>query len=223
MADAATRIQDRANKDRAFWNANYRPIAIQTAAEIAALPHYALRYATEAPLASNLVRGQYGVARAAEQRDTKCLPEACNAQQIANMDEAQAEAYAIQSIIRAEETRQDSRNASRLVKQLEAIKTGRGMEASGVALMAAAGKELEVVAQQQAGAYAAVGQTMGVLVREAAAPFMTTQQRVQSTQHVPVNYTVPVTTPGVVVNAVLSGTAQGTPLDAIAPEDIKGS
>jgi hypothetical protein len=223
MADAATRIQDRANKDRAFWNANYRPIAIQTAAEIAALPHYVLRYATEAPLASNLVRGQYGVARAAEQRDTKCLPEVCNAQQIANMDEVQAEGYAVQSILRAEESRQDARNASRLVKQLEAIKTGRGMEASGISLMAAAGKELDVVAQQQAGAYAAVGQTMGALVREAAAPYLITQRRVQATQHVPVNYNTPVTDRGVVVNAILPSNVQGTPLDAIAPEDIQGS
>jgi hypothetical protein len=195
MTEAAIRIQNRASKDRKFWNENYRPIAINTASEIANLPAYVPRYQTEISTARDIMRSQFGIARISEERLAKCIPDSCNSHQIYAMSMAKAEGFTAQSVMRAEETRQDVRNASRLVKQLEITKVGRGIEASSQSLMAASGKEMEFVARQQGQAYALVGDTIGRLANRAFGEPVS-QVRVQQAPSIPVSvYTPPVVQP----------------------------
>jgi hypothetical protein len=186
MADAATRIQERANKDRKFWNDNYRPVAISTANEIGSIPSYVPRYQTEVSLARDIMKLQFGIARASEERLAGCLPDACNSRQIYSMAMAKAEGFTAQSVMRAEETRQDARNAGRVVKQLEIAKVGRGIEANGQSLMAESGKEMEFVARQQAQAYSLVGNTIGRLANRSFND-PTAQVKTQQVSNIPVD------------------------------------
>jgi hypothetical protein len=186
MADPGLRIQDRADADRAFWRENYRPCTLATVQEICSTPRYVPRYSQEISITSSTVRTQLAISADYVKKEQACASVQCCELADETIAEMQARGFAIQSVIRAEETRAESRNADRLLRRLEMIKVGRGFEANGQALMAASARESEVIAKQAETVFALAAQAAGQIASRALSSVRTEapEIRVQSVETV---------------------------------------
>lgn len=183
--DAVIRVQNRANRDREFWNLNYRPVAQAIAGEVRYMPVVQPNYNQQLSRVTQESINQFDRVREAQIGQLNCAPEpylnpyGLAGGPLGELNQAQSLAWGMGSVLRMEEQRAFARNADRHAKQMTMIAQGRQLDSDAASMAQQAAKENEIAAMRAAQVSSTTGEVLGTILNRAlaspAAPYTPTQ------------------------------------------------